>query len=162
MRNVHVAVRLARTAAFLLVASAFAAVFGAGRLHAMSQVATPANPPFRTVEKGAQSNVDAARHIVIRSSAEWTAFWKTHNFDKPAPRVDFDKEMVLGVFMGNRPTGGYSVAITSVVERDGSLVVTYSETSPRPGAMTAQVLTFPYHLVAVAKRGGDVRFEKSE
>ncbi len=132
------------------------------RVQAMSQAATPATPPFRTVERGSQSNIDSARQVVVRSSEEWTAFWKTHTFDKPAPRVDFDKEMVLGVFMGNRPTGGYSVTIGSVAERDGSLVVTYSETSPRPGAMTAQVLTFPYHIVAVAKRGGDVRFEKGQ
>ncbi len=137
-----------------------AAVLVAGRLQAMSQATPPASPAVRIVEKGSQSNIDAARQVVIRSSAEWAAFWKTHNFDKPAPRVDFDTEMVLGVFMGSRPTAGYGVAITSVAERDGSLVVTFSETSPRPGTMSAQVLTFPYHIVAVPKRGGDVRFEK--
>jgi len=145
----------------LLLASAATAVIFGVSIHAMSQSSTTANAGLRTVERGSQSNIDAARQVVIRSAAEWTAFWRTHNFDKPAPQVDFDKEMVVGVFMGSRPTGGYSVTITGITERDGSLVVTYGETSPRPGAMTAQVLTFPYHLVAVPKHSGEVKFEKT-
>jgi len=155
------AFRAIRTRGPLLVAFAASVVILASGLQAMNQPSTPANAGFRTVERGSQSNIDAARQVVIRSAAEWTSFWRTHNFDKPAPQVDFDKEMVLGVFMGSRPTGGYSVKITGVTERDGSLVVTYSQTSPRPGAMTAQVLTFPYHLVAVPKRSGEVKFEKT-
>jgi hypothetical protein len=128
----------------------------------MSQAPASDKPPLRTVERGSQSNIDAARQVVIRSAAEWTAFWRTHNFDKAAPHVDFDKEMVIGVFMGSRPTAGYSVAITGVTERDGSLVVTYTETSPRAGTMAAQVLTFPYHLVAVPKSAEKVTFEKQQ
>jgi len=126
----------------------------------MSQAAS-GSPTFRTVERGSQSNIDSARQVVVRSAAEWTKLWKTHNFDKPEPRVDFDKEMVVGVFMGSRPTGGYSVEVVSVADKEGTLVVTYRESSPRPGAMTTQVLTFPYHLIATAKRGGDVKFEKA-
>jgi hypothetical protein len=38
--------------------------------------------------------------------------------------------------------------------------VRYQETTPKPGVMTAQVLTFPYHFVAVPKATGDVKFEK--
>ncbi len=125
----------------------------------MSQ--TPASGgSIRTVERGSQSNIDAARQVVIRTAADWTAFWRTHNFDKPAPHVDFEKEMVVGVFMGSRPTAGYSVAITGTVERDGALVVTYTESSPRPGTMAAQVLTFPYFLAAIPKRAETVTFEK--
>jgi hypothetical protein len=126
----------------------------------MTHAQTSETPAFRTVERGSQSNIDTARQIVIRSAGEWTAFWRTHNFDKPAPHVDFDTEMVVGVFMGSRPTAGYSLAITGVAEREGSLIVTYTESSPRPGTMAAQVLTFPYHLVAVPKRTGTVAFEK--
>ncbi|HEX7140204.1 MAG TPA: protease complex subunit PrcB family protein [Vicinamibacterales bacterium] len=155
------ALRRIRARMCLLLASAATAAMLAVSAQAMSQSPAPANAGFRTVERGSQSNIDRARQVVIRSAAEWTTFWRTHNFDKPAPHVDFDKEMVVGVFMGSRQTGGYSVTITSVAERDGSLVVTYSESSPRPGAMTAQVLTFPYHLVAVPKRSGDVKFEKT-
>ena len=55
---------------------------------------------IRTIAKGAQSNVDAPRQAVARTPAEWTALWRTHEYDKAAPAVDFSREMVVAVFMG--------------------------------------------------------------
>jgi hypothetical protein len=40
--------------------------------------------------------------------------------------------------------------------------VDYVETRPAPGAVTAQVLTAPYHLVAVPRHDGEVRFQKTD
>jgi hypothetical protein len=146
-------------AAWTLSVLVSAAALTVGSLSAMHQ-ASSASPSFRTVERGSQSNVDSASKVVVRSAAEWTKLWKAHDFDKPEPRVDFEKEMVVGVFMGSRPTAGYTVEILSLADRDGTLVVSYREASPRPGTMAAQVLTFPYHLIATAKRSGEVKFEK--
>ena len=152
-----------RVRAFVFLASACAAAaVGAGRVQAMSQATPPAGATFRTVERGSQSNIDSARQVVVRTAAEWTALWKTHNFDKPAPHVDFDSEMVIGVFMGSRPTAGYDIAITKTLEKDGTLWVFYRERTPARGLMLAQVLTFPFHLVAVPKAAGEVKFEKTE
>jgi hypothetical protein len=117
---------------------------------------------FRTIERGSQSSIDSARQVVVRTPAEWAALWHNHNYDKASPPVDFNREMVIGVFMGSRPTGGYSIQIVSVAERDGKLVVGYRETRPKPGAMTVQILTFPYHLVAVPKYAGEVVFERND
>jgi hypothetical protein len=118
------------------------------------------NAAMRTIARGSQSNIDAPRQSVVRTQGEWEALWRAHDYDKPAPTVDFSKEMVVAVFMGSRPTGGYGVEITSVAERNGALVVSYRERSPSPGAIAAQVLTFPFHIVAVPRRAGDVKFEK--
>jgi hypothetical protein len=118
------------------------------------------SPALRTIERGAQSNIDSARQAVARTPEEWAALWNAHNSDKPAPQVDFDREMVVAVFMGSRPTGGYSVQIVSAQEQNGGLVISYHEASPRPGAITTQVLTFPYHIVAVSKHAGAVSFER--
>jgi hypothetical protein len=116
--------------------------------------------PLRTVEKGATSNVDAAKQAVARTAAEWAALWKTHDYDRPAPAIDFSKEMIVAVFMGSRPTAGFSTEIVQVTERDGGLVVSYREAMPPPGAITAQILTSPFHIAAVPKHGGDVKFSK--
>jgi hypothetical protein len=120
-----------------------------------------AQSAFRTIARGGQSNVDESRQATARTEAEWAALWKSHDFEKPAPPVDFSKEMVVAVFMGSRPTAGFAVEIVSVAERDGALIVTYREGLPAAGAMTAQVLTSPYHIAAVAARAGAVRFEKT-
>jgi hypothetical protein len=121
--------------------------------------ATPAGAP-RTIDKGEQSNIDEAKQVVVRTEAEWTKLWQQHSPDRKRPAVDFSKEMIVGVFMGSRPTAGYNTSIVSTVVKDGNLMVQYKESQPQRGAMTAQVLTFPYHLVAVPKEAGDVKFEK--
>jgi hypothetical protein len=114
----------------------------------------------RTIDKGTQSNVDEARQVVARTEAEWQALWKRHEYDRPAPKIDFSKEMVVGVFLGSRPTAGFAVEIVGADVRDGALVVSYREAKPAADAMTAQVLTSPYTFAVVEKRAGDVKFQK--
>ncbi len=75
--------------------------------------------------------------------------------------MDFSKEMVVGLFLGSRPTAGYILEIVSAVQDNGSLVVKYRESIPQRGSMTAQVLTSPYHVVAVPFFPGGVKFEKT-
>ncbi len=119
--------------------------------------------PSRTIEKGDQSNIDSARQVLVRTDAEWTALWRQHSPDRPKPKVDFSKEMVVGLFMGSRNNAGFSTAVTTTTAANGALIVKYTETIPAQGAITAQVLTFPYHLVAIPKSDvKDVKFEKGE
>src|SRR5262249_32291182 len=117
----------------------------------------------RTIEKGDQSNIDDARQVVVRTDAEWTRLWQQHAPDRPRPAIDFAKESVVAVFMGSRPNAGFSTAIASTTGGGGALIVRYKETRPGPGTMSAQVLTFPYHIVAIPKATApDVRFEKAQ
>jgi len=67
---------------------------------------------------------------------------------------------VVGVFLGSRPTAGYSVEIVATRPDGDGLVVQYREGRPAQGMMTAQVLTSPFHLAVVARCSGTVRFEK--
>jgi hypothetical protein len=118
-------------------------------------------PTTRTIEKGDQSNIDDARQVLLRSEAELQQLWKQHSPDRPMPKVDFSREMVVGVFMGSRPNAGFSTAIVSATAAKGALMVRYTETRPPAGSITAQILTFPYHLVAIPKADvTDVKFEK--
>jgi hypothetical protein len=136
---------------------------------AVQQPARGTNPGFmmleapstRTIEKGDQSNVDDAKQVLVRTEAEWTRLWQQHSPDRPKPKVDFAREMVVGVFMGSRPNAGFSTAVVSTTAVNGALIVRYSETLPTKGTLSAQVLTFPYHLVAIPKADvKDVKFEK--
>jgi hypothetical protein len=118
-------------------------------------------PTTRTIEKGDQSNIDDARQVLLRSEAELQQLWKQHSPDRPMPKVDFSREMVVGVFMGSRPNAGFSTAIVSATAAKGALMVRYTETRPPAGSITAQILTFPYHLVAIPRADvTDVKFEK--
>jgi hypothetical protein len=126
----------------------------------MTSMAAQTQGP-RTIEKGDQSNIESAKQVVVRSDAEWAALWRQHAPDRPQPKIDFSKESVIGLFMGSRPNAGYSTAVVSVMEGGGALIIRYTETRPGPGAITAQVLTFPFHLAAVSKVSAtNVKFEK--
>jgi hypothetical protein len=119
-------------------------------------------PTVRTVVKGAMSSVEARREVVIRSAADWAALWKEHGVRDPLPAVDFSREMVVGVFLGVRNTTGYGVEIVRAVGNGSVMTVQYVEASPGRDAITAQVLTAPYHLAAMPKHDGEVRFQKAD
>ena len=100
------------------------------------------------------------REVVVRTQAEWDALSQDLRAGQPQA-VDFSKEMIVGVFLGSKPTAGYGVTIVSAAEEGGVLHVKYRETAPAPGTMAAQVITFPYALAAIPKSSAkDVKFEK--
>jgi hypothetical protein len=113
-----------------------------------------------TISRSSMSLVDSTRQAVVRTPDEWAAVWKEHSGARPAPNVDFGKVTVVAVFLGNRPTAGYAVAITGT-RRDGpALVVQWMETKPPADQMLAQVITSPAHIASIAKFPGEIRFEK--
>ena len=114
----------------------------------------------RMVERGGQSRIDQPRQVTARTEAEWTALWREHAPGRPAPAVDFSLEMVLGVFLGSRPTPGYGVEIVAARQQGGELVVQYRETPPPTGRILAQLITSPFVIVARPRHQGPVRFEK--
>src|SRR2546425_3673082 len=115
---------------------------------------------MKTVDKGPMSGIDAPRQVPVRTPAEFATLWKSHAADRKMPDVDFTKNMVVGIFLGSRPTAGFGVEIVSAQPESGTLLVKYKETRPSRDTIAAQVLTSPFHLVAVPKFDGTVRFEK--
>jgi VWFA-related protein len=114
-----------------------------------------------TLNSDMMSGIDRAEQLVARSAAEWQSLWQRHAPGRPSPTVDFAKNMVVAVFLGSRPTGGYQVEITGVRTDGKTLVVQWAERRPAPGQMAAQVLTAPSHIVTVPRHAGEVRFEKA-
>ena len=117
-------------------------------------------PPLRTVGKGPVSAIEQPRQVTVRSAAEWGALWKENGANAPLPAVDFSREMVVGVFLGRRPTAGYGVETVRTIGNSSALVVEYVETAPSRDSITAQILTAPYHLVAIPRHDGAVTFKR--
>ena len=128
----------------------------------IAAAALQGGPPLRALDKGDQSNMDDVRQSVARTPAEWNTLWRQHAPDRTQPKVDFAREMVVGVFMGSRPTAGFAVEIFGTRDEGGMLVVQYRETRPARGMVSAQVITSAYHIVALPTRSGDVKFERAQ
>jgi len=112
---------------------------------------------FSTVDKGFRSGIKERELVIIKSEKEWGDLWRLHKGAFPPeqyiPRVDFKQEMIVGVFSGEKKTGGYGIEITKIEEnRDkGELIVFFLETQPPPKAMVTQALTQPYHIVKIRR-----------
>jgi hypothetical protein len=64
---------------------------------------------------------------------------------------------VVGIFLGQKPTGGYGVRVLQVSAQGAVLTVTVQLRSPGPGTITTQALTSPWTLIRVSGTYPDVR-----
>jgi hypothetical protein len=91
-----------------------------------------------------------SENLVAKTAAEWKALWiKHHGSEEEMPDVDFSKEVVAAVFMGQRSTAGYMIEMTAAELKDDVLTITYKESVPPEGGFTAQVITAPVHLAKI-------------
>ena len=108
---------------------------------------------FQTVAIGTRSAVRDSLQTVARTQSDWSALWQRHTSNESSPPalpvLDFSKEIVVAVFLGEKPTGGHGIEITRVFRTDHSLVVWYHEKSPPSRALTTQALTQPFHIVRI-------------
>ncbi|HXG87986.1 MAG TPA: VWA domain-containing protein [Vicinamibacterales bacterium] len=125
-------------------------------------VAAPGPIAMTTINSDMMSGITRPQQSVARTAAEWQTLWSQHVLGRPAPVVDFTKQMVVAVFLGSRSSSGYAVQITGVRKDGNTLVVQWAERKPEPGMMAAQVMTSPSHIATVPRHVGDLRFEKVE
>jgi hypothetical protein len=124
----------------------------------------PSQPTkIRNLARGGFSGFQDAAQIVVTNRAQWTEVWKKHSAKqipaKPAPEVDFEKESVLFVCLGQKRTGGYSAEITALEQSAGKTKVLVKTRAPKPGGMQIQAISSPFHAVAVPRLKGPVAFK---
>jgi len=112
--------------------------------------------PIRQLAAGLYGGPPAPVEAVITSAQELTSLWPGSD----VPAVDFAREMVVFVALGERRTGGYSVEVTSATVSGDTLVVRYVERQPGPGCLTTQALTTPFHAVAIPHVQATPRFQR--
>jgi hypothetical protein len=116
---------------------------------------------FTTLDRGQYSSVEKPREVVMHSAAELSAVWKANPDNQALRAVDFATSTVVGVFLGSRSTGGYTVEITQIEREGDHLVVTWREVKPSPDVMVTQAFTAPYHLVTIDKFDGPIQFKRA-
>ena len=108
--------------------------------------------------------LESPTELVLRDQAAWEATWpRLHRSGPPgaAPAVDFGRDMVVVVALGERPSGGFGVRVDALESDGAGALVRYTSTEPGPDCMTTQALTAPVEAVAVPRVAGQVRFARS-
>jgi hypothetical protein len=108
---------------------------------------------FTSIERTPHSGIAKPTFAVVRDDAAWADLWRRHAAPRrPAPvrpDVDFAREQVVAVFLGQRPNGCHAVEVRQVRQAATGRTVVYRETRPGPDDLcTAQIVT-PAHLVRV-------------
>ena len=102
--------------------------------------------PFDDVAQTANGNYDGGPAIIVGTTdaAESTIIRSVPGIAKRPGRV------LLIAMQGSQRTAGFAIRIDKV-ERDADrLLVRATFITPAPGAVTAQVLTAPAHVIAIA------------
>jgi len=152
-----------KTACAGLVAVVLSCSGGVARSSSAPAPEEIARVPFATVDKGVRSGLSERKLVIVVTAKEWKDLWLAHksgvSSGPQAPQVDFQEEMVVGVFSGEKRTGGYGIEIKRVeLEAGKQVLVLWAETSPAPGSMVMEALTQPYHIVRLKRLNLPVAF----
>jgi hypothetical protein len=116
-------------------------------------------PPFGRTYTGLR---DAAR-LVLRDEASFAAVWgaayQNPGGTPPLPHVDFERDIVIAVALGEQGSGGYTIEVSRVTRRGGLLVVDVESALPGSACAVSLALTQPIDIVKVPAVGGLVSFE---
>ncbi len=122
-------------------------------------------PPAPQEWRGDSSGITDFTTSVATNEDDWRQLWRSHisyqyDADLTPPAVDFEKSMVVGVFLGNRGTGGYAVNIVEIRKAAGKKTVVYHEDVPSPRDHALAVITQPFHLKVIPTTSSTIEFKK--
>ena len=116
----------------------------------------------RNLARGGFGGLQETNQTVLRDPKAWAELWTKNAVEakavKTVPFVDFSTEMVVAVALGRQRSGGYLVEITTVETSGDKLRVTYRRKGPPPDSIVAQLVTTPYHFVAVPRSDRKAEF----
>jgi hypothetical protein len=107
---------------------------------------------IRRIGRWVSSGIRGERRLVIRDQATWAHFWSELGAGV-RPEVNFSRDLVIAVALGQRSSGGHDIAVQRVTRTGGQLRISVVETSPGPGCMTTAALTQPVDVVMVEAAG---------
>ncbi|GAB1309772.1 hypothetical protein KH5_24550 [Urechidicola sp. KH5] len=119
---------------------------------------------FEMLIKDSSGGFQSAKNSVIKSQSDLEQLYaqinKTRKPGYQVPEIDLKEEMVLALFMGERSSGGYSITVSKIVEKEDAMEVHYVETAPK--GMATMAITQPFYMCKTKRSEKEVIFKKSE
>ena len=110
---------------------------------------------FRRVLSGDRSSIINYETRVIDNETDFIGLWDDYTGGKTnplfIPKVDFALKNVVAIFMGERPTTGFSTDITKIIENKDSINISIKENRPIPGQEVKAEITQPFLFIETKK-----------
>lgn len=74
--------------------------------------------------------------------------------------INFKDNLILAVFLGERPTGGYDIDISHITSRWGKAKVTVLETIPGADCSFTQIISSPWRLLLINRTNDKIEIIK--
>ena len=119
--------------------------------------------PFTTLAMGEHSRIRQATAVVVRNAEAWQRLWRRHGgAPDERPAIDFSREMVVAVFMGERPTAGHGLRVLGVHQANDGLHVLIRRRRPAADSLVAQVITTPFVMIRLPASDAPVHFDYAD
>lgn len=121
---------------------------------------------FGNIDLSLDSGIGIASTVVVRNPTEWARLWRDHDSrilpSRPLPFVDFGRDIVVAIFLGQRPDRCHEVRVERVLLFDDNrIIVRFRELLSRSGStVCAPGQSWPAVIVRIPFTDLPVRFEQ--
>jgi len=147
----------------LVILTSLATLFACSKANKSMVKYSPKNTILIELHSGNNGDFKEEKNQVITNNTVFEKVWKQAyaNFmiKDEMPEVDFEKNIVLLVAMGEKTSGGHTIKITNATETSNNTIVNVLATSPGKGCMTTESITYPFQIVQIEKPKTHVDFK---
>ncbi len=119
--------------------------------------------PFETIDQaigGEKISEDSEKnpYLIILTRADDTGELEGLVSEAAMGRLGdiyFDRQLVIAVFQGWKPTWGYAIQVQWVIKNNGEIVVIADIKNPPKDSIVQQEETSPYHLIRISREDLD-------
>lgn len=119
---------------------------------------------FETIEQDFYGGITDSKFLVINDLKSLHDIYDAINKDRlpilEIPTINFEKEMVLALFLGEKTTGGFSISVERILSDNNNVSVFYKTITPKQDEMVTTVMTQPYCIIKMPKTSKEVVFKK--
>ena len=107
---------------------------------------------FTTIDIGTHAvNVTARKNYVAGDAQGLTKLWSLAfgETGSTTPKIDFGTTEVIGVFAGTKPTGGYAIEVSKVVDGIDARTIYVNIVKPGANCVTTESVTSPFAIITL-------------
>jgi len=118
------------------------------------------NVKFSIISQGSHSNISLPNQLVIKNKKDWQRLLLIHNDPRTSDSasIDFQDKIVIAIFAGQQPSGGYTVGVSNIKRINENLFLTLSFTEPKRNDSVSLALTQPFIILSTNKVDGKIVF----
>jgi len=122
--------------------------------------------PFQILLQNTYGGYTDSKFLVIEDNKSLTEVFNLLNKSRypklKIPVINFEKEMVIALFLGEKNSGGYAITVEQVLNKNNKVSVFYKVNSPKLGDMVTSVMTQPYSIIKMPKTKNVIVFKSLE